>query len=409
MHEGSTHSPGRRARLVWIGALAFASGLPFGIFKDFVPLWLRDSGVSVEHVGWMAGALAAPWSLKVLWAPLVDRFGHRRRFAAASLLAAALALVALAATGTAWLGLVSVLLVSFAVAGATQDIAVDSYTISILRPGEEGPANGVRVTFYRAALLVAGGVFVALAVPLTWSGALLVAAGTLGVMAIVALAAPRATPGDRSPTWRELAIGFGRWLALPGALPLAAFILFYKWPDAALGPTVRTFWLDSGLSKEAIGSLAIPNMVATVAGAWLGAIVVARFGIMRGLLWCGLAQALSNLAYAAAAMAGGGYTVIFAAAVVESGTGGLGTTAFLSLLMRVCEKERSASEFALVSALFAATRDVTGSISGYGVAFLGYAGWFAATTAFALPGLALLASKRLAARAAETPALESKR
>ncbi|NJN63971.1 MAG: AmpG family muropeptide MFS transporter [Acidobacteria bacterium] len=109
-----------------------------------------------------------------------------------------------------------------------------------------------------------------------------------------------------------------------GAVPLALFILLYKWPDAALGPTVRTFWLDSGLSREAIASLAIPNLLATVAGAWLGAAIVARLGIMRGLLVCGIAQAASNLAYAWAALHGGGYGVIVTAAIVEWGTGGLG-------------------------------------------------------------------------------------
>jgi PAT family beta-lactamase induction signal transducer AmpG len=142
-------------------------------------------------------------------------------------------------------------------------------------------------------------------------------------------------------------------------------------------------------------------------GAWLGAWVVARRGILRGLVICGAAQALSNLAYAFADLAGGGAGAILAACIVESLCAGLGTTAFLALLMRVCEKERAAVEYALLSALFALTRDLTGAVSGEGVGLFGYAGWFAITALLALPGLGLVALPGIAERARERPLLGS--
>jgi len=194
------------------------------------------------------------------------------------------------------------------------------------------------------------------------------------------------------------------WFSAPGGLALAALVLLYKWPDAALGPMVRAYWRDAGLTTEQIGLLAVPNIGATIAGAWAGAFVVRRLGLVRGLLVAGVPQALSNLAYAAAAVNGSGLAGIALAAGVESFCGGLGTTAFLALLMRVCEKERAAVEFALMTALFAATRDLTGGISGFGVAAFGYAGWFALTALLAIPGLALLALPAIAVRAAGEPA-----
>jgi PAT family beta-lactamase induction signal transducer AmpG len=391
----------RLTRFVWIGLFGFTSGLPFGIFKDFAPVWLREGGMPLATIGWLS-ALAAPWSIKVLWSPLVDRYGGHRRWIAGSLFAASGAVILLALTGVETGPVLPLLLLGFTLASATQDIAVDAYTIGILHRGEEGPVNGIRVTLYRLALVTAGGLAVALSAPFGWSATLVVLGIVLAGLAALAPLAPQRPQQARALGWRELWRGFVGWFARPGALPLAAFILLYKWPDAALGPMIRTFRVDAGLDAAAIGSLAVPELLATVAGAWCGAAVVARLGVLRGLLVCGLAQALSNLGYAGADLAGGGYGAILAACVTENVCGGLGTTAFLALLMRVCEKERAAVEYALLSALFALTRDLTGAFSGEGVAALGYAGWFVATTLFAVPGLILLwRSRRLAERIGE--------
>ncbi len=394
-------SSARLRRLAWVGLFSAGEGLPFGIFKDLVPVWLRAAGVSLEAIGGLS-ALAAPWSLKVFWAPLVDRLGTRRAWILGCLAGAAAALALAAVTGLASPRLLGVLLGAFTVLAATSDVAVDAWTIGIVPEGEEGPANAVRVALYRVAMLLAGGFGVAAAGVAGWRPVLLGLALLLAAIALAALLAPplpgEAAGGKRSP----FLPGLARWMARPGAVPLALLVLLYKWPDAALGPMVRTFWVDAGLGLGEIGLVASPlGLAATIAGAGVGGWVVARLGILRSLFWLGLAQALSNLAYAGAALAGGGRAVVLAAAGVESLCGGLGTAAFLSLLMRTCEKERAAVEYALLTALFASTRDLTGAISGVGVARLGYAGWFAATTLLAVPGLLLVFHPGLAARVGE--------
>ena len=392
----------RRRRFAWVGVFALASGLPFGVFKDLVPVWLRSEGVGVEVIGAL-GALAMPWSLKVLWAPLVDRVGGRRTWIAASLALAAVTLGAMALIPPQAATVLACCLGAFTLAAATADIAIDAYAIGILDKGEEGYANALRVAGWRGGVLLAGGALVVFASRWGWSVAIALGAGTLLALALAARAAPQVAI-DRSAGRESLFAGLTRWLARPGALTLAAVVLLYKWPDAALGPMVRTFWVDGGLSLSQIGSLAVPvTIIATIGGAWLGGWFVARRGILSSLLWLGLAQALSNLAYAGADLLGGGRDAVLAAAAVENFCGGLGTAAFFALLMRVCEKERAAMEYALLSALFASTRDLTGAISGFGVAAMGYAGWFGATALLALPGLALLFSPALARRVGEAP------
>ena len=388
------------AKFSWIGVLYVGSGLPFGIFNELVPIWLRQAGVGLAAIGSLK-ALAVAWSAKVLWSPAVDRFGGRRTWIAASLFGCALAMALAGFIEPSRFGLVALVLGLLAISSATQDIAVDAYTIGVIERGQEGPANSVRVVAYRVAMWLAGGLAVALAAFAPWSVVLWGLAALFVGLGLVASFAPR-LPRRRGDTLAELFSGLLVWFGKPGAVPLAALVLLYKTPDAALGMMVRTFWVDAGIPIAEIGVVLSPvTLLATIGGAAAGGLFVARTGILHGLLWLGLAQSLSNLAYSVVDWTGRPRSGVLVAAGIESFCGGLATAALLALLMRVCEKERAATEYALLSALFAATRELTGMASGLGVEILGYGGWFAATAFLALPGIALLFTRSLASRVGE--------
>ena len=380
-----------RRKLAWIAILYFAEGFPFGIVVDNLPVYFRTHGVSLTEIGMMS-LLGMPWTLKVLWAPLVDRFGERRQWIAAALVtlaALSFAIPLLDPTRpTIWLWAI---LLAFTTASATQDIAIDAYTIGLLAPGEEGVANGVRVSAYRAALIVGGGGLVALAAWAGWRAVFWTTALALVVLAVLAARSPRvgrvAAPGARqawlAPLWA--------WLRRPGAPIVFLFVLTYKLGDASIGPMIKPFWVDRGLSVQEIALVSTTfGVVASVLGALAGGVLTSRWGILRGLAVLGVAQAVSNLGYAAAAATGAGRAGIYTASLIESFTGGLGTAAFLSFLMNVCDKEQAATEYALLSAIFSLTRTLAGSLSGLGTSRLGYAPYFAATFVLALPGLALI-------------------
>ena len=121
-----------RRKLVWVAILYFAEGLPFGIVKDVLPVYFRVHGVSLTQIG-LVSLLGLPWTLKVLWSPLVDRFGERRHWMSACLAALAVLAAAIPAFDPAALsvGLWAVLL-GVAVASATQDMAIDAFTIGLV-------------------------------------------------------------------------------------------------------------------------------------------------------------------------------------------------------------------------------------------------------------------------------------
>jgi PAT family beta-lactamase induction signal transducer AmpG len=378
-----------RRKLLWVVILYFAEGFPFGIVVDNLPVYFRVHGMSRESIGLMS-LLGLPWTLKVLWAPLVDRFGHTRRWIAAAL-AAMCAVVGVlpgfdanAPTETLW-----VLLLVLTVASATQDIAIDAYTIGLVDRGEEGVANGIRVSAYRAGLIVAGGGLVAIADYAGWPAVFAVAAGVLGMLGAIASRAPTiAVETGPRPQWMPT---FRAWLTRPGSLAVFFFVLTYKLGDASMGPMVKPFWVDRGLSVAEIGLISTTLGVAlSVAGALCGGVFTSRVGIFRSLWMLGLAQAFSNLGYAGAAASGAGRVGIYAASALESFTGGLGTAAFLAFLMRACDRGQAATQYALLSALFGLTRSLAGAVSGFGAARLGYASYFAFTFFLSFPAYLLL-------------------
>lgn len=365
-----------------------------GVYADVWPVFFRRGGASLAEIGWLSG-LAIAWSLKVLWSPLVDRFGERRRWIAGcvSVMAGCLLVFAGAETETGGVGALAWLAIAvFCLASATQDVAIDAYTIGLVERGREGPANSVRITAYRVGLIAAGGM---LLLPrwVGWPGAFLAAALALGLFGIAVLACPPVAVPEVAR--RELVPALRRWLLRSGALSVAAFVLLYRVGDRAMGPMVTPFWVDRGFSNEEIAfAKTTLGTLATVAGAIAGGIVVAKTGIARSLATLGALALASNLGYAAAAATGAGWIGVVSASALESFCGGLASAAFLSYLMRICEKEHAAVQYALVTSLYALAGTLVAAPSGWITERIGYAAYFALTAAFALPAFAFLPGAR---------------
>jgi PAT family beta-lactamase induction signal transducer AmpG len=379
----------KRKVLFWIAVLYFAEGLPFGIAYDVWPVFFRVHGVSLREIGLMS-LLSLPWTWKLVWAPLVDRYGSRQHWITACLFvlgATTLAILPQDASHPSFL--MWSLLLLFTTASATQDIAIDAYAVDVSTPKTIGSINGTRVSAARVALFVGGGGFLILADYTGWDLLWVALAIVFFALAAVAWLSPR-VPLETTERRHVLAPVL-RWLLRWEMVPVVLFVLLFKVGDSTLGRMVKPFWVDRGYSLTEIGSISVTlGVVLTILGALAGGWIVNRIGIFRSLLWLGLAQLVSNLGYVVVAAVDLPRESIYVASMIESFTQGLGTAAFLSFLMNLCDKEHAATQYAILSALFALTRDVAGAFTGIGVESLGYAVFFAITTALALPALALL-------------------
>jgi PAT family beta-lactamase induction signal transducer AmpG len=378
-------------KLGFIALLYVIEGFPMGVYQEIWPVYFRAHGVSLTEIGLYSGLYFA-WSLKVFWSPLVDRFGEKRQWIAAAMATMASSLVALSWLPAGSTPLVWLAMATFCVASATQDIAIDAYTIGLVERGQEGPANSVRVAAYRVGFLLAGGGLLLLPSAIGWDGTFAMGAVLSGVLAASAFLCPRVDNPGRQERDANL---WARWRDREGVLPVIAFVLLYRVGDRAMGAMVKPFWVDRGFSFEEIALYSTSfGIGATILGAVVGGVVVSRIGIYRSLWWLGGAAIASNLSYAAAAIPSSPDIAVIAASVVESFCGGLASAAFLSFLMRICDRRHAAVEYAMLTALYAAAGTLISLPSGVIAEWLGYAGYFALTAAFALPGLAFLSASR---------------
>jgi len=378
-----------RRTLAVIAGLYVIEGFPMAVFRDVWSVYLRERGVSLAAIGVISG-LSLAWSWKVLWSPLVDRFGARQHWIAGALVTIALALLAVGALDpTRALTLVGAAVAVLCLASATQDVAIDAYSIALVRAGEEGPANGVRVAAYRVAILVFGGGALFLPARIGWGATHEVLALAALALAAYALTTPRfpIPPAER----HDVLGAFRSWTTRGGVVPVLGFVLLFRLSDLALAPMVRPFWVDAGLSREEIGLVNTGfGFVGTLAGAAAGGWLVARLGISRSLWIVGGLAMGSNLGYAGAALAGGGRAFVYAASLLESVCGGLATVGFMSFLMRICDRSHAAVQYAALTALVALPGAGAGALSGLASERLGYAGFFLATALLSLPAFALL-------------------
>ena len=393
---------GRRIFLLLL--LGFSSGLPLALTGATLQAWLTVSGVDLTTIG-MFALVGQPYTYKFLWAPLMDRFtipllGRRRGW----LVVTQLGLLAT----IAWMGtltperspwLLAGLALAVAFLSASQDIVFDAYRTDVLGAEERGAGAAVSVLGYRIAMLVSGGLALILADEwLGWRGTywLMAALMLVGVAATWAAEEPRAPP--RAPHTLEQAVRepLGEYFGRDGAWILLALIVLYKLGDAFAGSLSTAFLIRGpGFSLTEVGVVnKWLGVIATIAGALAGGALMARLRLYRSLVLFGVLQAVTNLGYMLLALAGKSYVLMIAAVAAENLCGGMGTAAFVALLMAMCERRHSATQYALLSALAALGRVYVGPAAGAMAQSLGWPEFFFATFLIALPGLAMLVWQR---------------
>ncbi|MEZ5994277.1 MAG: MFS transporter [Hyphomonadaceae bacterium] len=184
-------------------ALGFAAGLPNLLVFDTLSAWLRTAGVSLQVIGFFALATLS-YSLKFLWAPLVDRtpvpvlsavLGHRRSWmlVCQGLLVLGLWLIS-GANPTVNIGLVAAFAVFVAFTSATQDIVIDAWRIEAAGETRQGVMAAAYQWGYRIAILTAGIAPLFIASRINWGVAYASMAVLMGVGMLAVFAAPKETP-----------------------------------------------------------------------------------------------------------------------------------------------------------------------------------------------------------------------
>jgi PAT family beta-lactamase induction signal transducer AmpG len=412
-----------RPKVVTMLLLGFSSGLPFMLVGNTLAYWLRDEGITLTTIGFLTWVGLA-YSLKPLWAPLVDRvdaplfgrLGRRRGWIMAAQLAVALGLLSMALIGPAG-GLVALACCALiaAFASSTQDIVIDAWRIEIARDGNElGLLSSVATLGYRAALLVTDALILVSANHLGWSVSYAIMAALMGVGIFATLRAEEPKQADsvmhakekELPLWTlrgfaDAVIGpftaFFRTHKGLGLLMLAVISL-YQIPNYVSGPMANTFYVDVGLSKDAVGGIrASIGLGASLLGVAAGGISAARFGYMRTLIAGLLLEAIAVLAYIPIAYSHGDLTIFAAMMAVDSFGLGFAGIALMTYMSSLTSLGYTATQYALLSSTYSYLGKILKGFSGQTVDTLSagrnlmdaYALFFAGSAAIGLPALIL--------------------
>jgi len=389
----------RSWRLASVSLLSFSSGLPLGLVWIAIPTWMTEVGVDIKVVGLFTLA-QAPWTFKFFWSPLMDRYplpwlGRKRGW----ILASQVALVALGL----WLAGVSdnpqavwvigSVALAIAFASATQDIAIDAYTVEVLRKEEQGAAVGARIALYRAAMYVSGGLAITLAASYSWKLVNFLLALCYVPFLFVTWRAPEPEAVPEAPrTLRDAVWGpFVGFLAQHRAVEILAFVMLYKLSENLAQALTRPFLVQMGFNAVDVGvATATIGLVAILAGTFLGGLLTNTLGLGRALWIFGVIQTTAHLGYAAVAQVGVNRPLMYGAQAFEMAAGGMGTGAFSVLLLRLTQKRFSATQYALLSSLFSLPRILAGPIAGILADKLGWRDFFVLTVFTGIPGLMML-------------------
>lgn len=400
----------RDARVALMLALGFSSGLPLLMVFGTLSVRLREAGVPVTTIG-LFSWLALAYSLKFAWSPLVDAFdvpwlarrvGRRRAWMMACQALVATSLVAAGLFDPAT-SLAATAAFTFLVAfgSATQDVVVDGWRIDAAPTEMQGIMAAAYQLGYRIALLAAGAGALYIADFVDWRAAYFAMAALMAVGLAASLLSPVV---DRAPA--EGASGaarfdFGAAVKAPVAdlyrrtgralIPILALVALYRLPDFVAGVMANPLYVDVGFSKTQIANVAkIYGFWISILGAFVGGFAVSRLGLYRTLLIGAALGALSHALFSWLSYQGPRVEALVIVISVDNFAQSFSGTALIAYMSALTAAGFSATQYALLSSLYALPGKVLAGISGFVVVAYGYGAFFAGTAAIALPLFALV-------------------
>jgi PAT family beta-lactamase induction signal transducer AmpG len=241
----------------------------------------------------------------------------------------------------------------------------------------------------------------------------------LSLIAGLAFTIPLGWWTSRKAKFETLNVSLANYFSMEGAASILALIILYKLGDAFAGALTTPFLLKGvGFAQAEIGVVnKVIGIWLTILGAIMGGLLMVRLGLFRSLLVFGVLQMMSNLGFLLVANLGkdawGSVSLpafdigivslkeatkvdwlLVSAIGFENITSGMGTAAFVALLMALCNQKFTATQYALLSAFSAVGRVWVGPMAGVLATSIGWPSFFVFSTIAALPGLLMLLKLR---------------
>lgn len=393
-------------RMVTMLSFGFSSGFPLALVVSTLTLWLKDSGVALVTIGALS-LIKTPFSFKWAWAPFVDRvklpflsrLGQRRSWALLSQIMLFLGIMGMSTVNIqSGLTLLIIFAVIVVFSSGTQDIVLDAYRIDVFEEDEQAAGAAVFTLGYRLGMIFSGAGALFLSDMMSWNHVYQIMAlgAFIGMITVFCIKEPdkkfKTTYKNVSDFLKTAVVEpLVDFLKRPYCITILAFIFFYRMSDAYMGQMAYVFYDDLGFSKSQIAAASkIYGMVATIAGGFIGGIVMNKLGMFKGLFFCGILQSITNFIYVLQAQIGKQFAMLCTTIAFDNIAAGMATIAFVAYLSSLCNKKYTATQYALLSSLMTLSRDIFASTSGWLAASVDWEIFFILTVFMGLPGLLLL-------------------
>jgi PAT family beta-lactamase induction signal transducer AmpG len=387
--------------------LGIFSGIPLFVIYVTLPAWLKMAQIDLAVITSIAVARIF-YSLKFIWAPLVDqmplpiihKIGRRKSW---MLLLFTLIAIILASYSllkpTDSMRYVYFLTIALGLVSATLDIAIDAFRVDIIEHEELSIATANAVFGYRIGGLIAGALAFYVAEDYGWNIVFfglstLYVLGILFVLTLKELSVPQY--GKQKilslAFWHRAAVDpFIDFFKRNHALLILSAVIMYKLGSAMLGVVVMPFYLDLGFSLKEIALITkVFAPVATILGTYVGGLVVYKLGILRGMIVCGIMQATKHFVLLWLSYQGHDTKALFIAVMIEDVVSGMGDSALVGYISYLCNKNFSATQYALLSSAAGLFSHSIVAMGGTIAKILGWQYYFGMTAALSFPGLFLL-------------------
>lgn len=390
-------------------ALGFASGFPFLLVFGTLTLWLKQAGLTLALIATFS-LVKIPYSIKWLWSPLIDnlklpylhKLGRRRSWAVLIQILLLFAIFTMSCINPAQnYGLMAFLACIAAFLSASQDIVLDAYRVECFASQPEKQANGVAIFVlgYRLGLIYSGAGALYLAALYDWNTAYKIMAlgGLVGLLAM--LYTNEAVVYEYKKQKRKIS----EFLKSSVVEPFKNFIQNSHWgwiilmvftyhlSNAYFNPVINPFYDDMGFTKIEIANvMKLYGMIAAISGGIIGGLIIGKIGLKKGLLYFGVLQCFSTLLFSVQAIYGHNMPLFIVVVTLENFISGLATTALVAYVSSLCNKAYTATQYALLSSIMGASRDIFSSTSGVVAQFLGWKMFFVVSALMSLPSLFII-------------------
>ncbi|MET0529313.1 MAG: MFS transporter [Microvirga sp.] len=387
-------------RIALMLPLGFSSGLPFLLVFSTLSTWLREAGISLTVIG-MLSWVALAYSLKFLWAPIVDRYdvpglarllGRRRGWMALSQFGVMAGLIGMAMVGpqvSMPLTIVAAVLIAFS--SATQDVVIDGWRIDAAPTERQGMMAAALLLGYRLALICAGAGALYIAEFASWPSAYLAMAALMGVGLVGTLLAPRIDEGPartRVPFVQAIIEPLADLFRRKGMMliPILALIACYRLPDFVAGIMANPLYIDLGFTKADIANVSkLYGVWIGIIGAFGGGFALTRLGLWWTLLIGASLAAGSNLMFTWLASGNATLYGLTLSISVDNFAQGFAGAALVAYMSGLTSPGFAATQYALLSSLYALPGKLIGGASGAVVDTWGYPLLFTGTAAIGIP------------------------